>query len=83
MLVRDPAKRYSIRQIKAHAWLADTGDAQASGGDGKADPSEQILRLMQSLGIDAKKTREVRIDFDLFCILVSSRSGARRSLQSN
>lgn len=25
-----------------------------------ADPSEQILKLMQSLGIDANKTREVQ-----------------------
>ncbi|XP_067011544.1 serine/threonine-protein kinase SIK2 isoform X2 [Anabrus simplex] len=62
MLVLDPGKRYSVEQIKRHRWmmaeaprlLPSTGDATSN----KPEPNEQILRLMQSLGIDAVKTRE-------------------------
>ncbi|XP_057666064.1 serine/threonine-protein kinase SIK2-like isoform X1 [Diorhabda carinulata] len=60
MLVLEPNKRYSIQQIKKHRWMQmgvlpilphtiKTSNAQ---------PNEQILRLMQSLGIDSTKTRE-------------------------
>ncbi|XP_063230133.1 serine/threonine-protein kinase SIK2-like [Bacillus rossius redtenbacheri] len=63
MLVLDPAKRYSVDCIKRHRWmvaeaprlLPSTGEQL---GGARAEPNEQILRLMQSLGIDAAKTRE-------------------------
>lgn len=69
MLVQDPSKRFSISQIKKHKWM------QAEEGQPKSSPpspmmginaklgefNEQILRLMQSLGIDQQKTKEVGI----------------------
>lgn len=69
MLVQDPSKRFSISQIKKHKWM------QSEEGQPKSSPpspmmginaklgefNEQILRLMQSLGIDQQKTKEVGI----------------------
>ncbi|XP_055866728.1 serine/threonine-protein kinase SIK2-like isoform X2 [Biomphalaria glabrata] len=66
MLVLEPSKRYSIVQIQSHRWM------QMEGGYPKSAPpspiigynascgefNEQILRIMQSLGIDQKKTME-------------------------
>lgn len=66
MLVLDPSKRFSISQIKKHKWM------QLEEGQPKSSPpspmmgvnaklgefNEQILRLMQSLGIDQQKTKE-------------------------
>ncbi|XP_053408401.1 serine/threonine-protein kinase SIK2-like [Mercenaria mercenaria] len=66
MLVLEPGKRYSMEQIKNHQWM------QMDGGAPKASPpspmmgygpkvgeyNEQILRLMQSLGISQQKTVE-------------------------
>ncbi|XP_046545798.1 serine/threonine-protein kinase SIK1-like isoform X2 [Haliotis rubra] len=66
MLVLDPAKRFTMEQIKNHRWM------QLDGGQPKQPPpspiigynakvgefNEQILRIMQSLGIDQKKTME-------------------------
>nr|CAD7393991.1 unnamed protein product [Timema cristinae] len=65
MLVLDPSKRYCVENIKRHRWmvaeaprlLPSTGE-HLSAGTAKSEPNEQILRLMQSLGIDAVKTRE-------------------------
>ena len=67
MLVRDPKKRHTIAQIKQHKWM------QVQCGQPKepvsspielhnseaGEPNEQILRLMQSLGIDQSKTVQV------------------------
>ncbi|XP_014253712.1 myb-like protein P isoform X2 [Cimex lectularius] len=62
MLVLEPGKRYSVEQIKRHRWMVEEAPRLlpcTSIGDNKlAEPNEQILRLMQSLGIDAAKTRE-------------------------
>ncbi|KAL3884296.1 hypothetical protein ACJMK2_024444 [Sinanodonta woodiana] len=66
MLVLEPTKRFTIGQVKNHQWM------QMDGGSPKSAPSspligynakvgefnEQILRLMQSLGIDQQKTME-------------------------
>lgn len=63
----EPCKRYTMEQIKNHHWM------QMDGGAPKAAPpsplvgyganigeyNEQILRLMQSLGISQQKTVEV------------------------
>ena len=67
MLVLEPGKRYTLTQISAHRWM------QTDGGPPRSAPpspligyrakvgelNEQILRIMQSLGIDQKKTIEV------------------------
>lgn len=65
MLVLDPPKRYTIDQIKQHSWMtAETvdipkmPDISGIGGTSNVEPSEQILKLMSSLHIDAQKTRE-------------------------
>lgn len=62
MLVLDPSKRYSVDQIKRHRWMVEEAPrllpSTGTCGDAKGEPNEQILRLMQSLGIDAVKTRE-------------------------
>uniref|UniRef100_A0A672SEP2 non-specific serine/threonine protein kinase n=1 Tax=Sinocyclocheilus grahami TaxID=75366 RepID=A0A672SEP2_SINGR len=66
MLVLDPSKRLSIGQIKEHKWMVmevpvqrpmlyqQTAEGEASVGE----YSEQVLRLMHSLGIDQHKTVE-------------------------
>ncbi|XP_033757951.1 serine/threonine-protein kinase SIK1-like [Pecten maximus] len=67
MLVLDPSKRLTIGQIKKHKWmLADGGPPKLQtppspiiGYNAKiGEYNEQILRLMQSLGIDQHKTME-------------------------
>jgi len=67
MLVRDPKKRYTIAQIKQHKWMeVQSGQpkdpAPSPIGHHNSDAgeyNEQILRLMQSLGIDQLKTVQV------------------------
>lgn len=67
MLVLDPSKRLTIGQIKKHKWmLAEGGPPKLQtppspiiGYKAKiGEFNEQILRLMQSLGIDQHKTME-------------------------
>uniref|UniRef100_A0A182N648 non-specific serine/threonine protein kinase n=1 Tax=Anopheles dirus TaxID=7168 RepID=A0A182N648_9DIPT len=70
MLVLDPARRFSIDQIKRHRWmmveLIDTPKISSiviNGSVGEVsaletEPNEQILKIMQNLGIDILKTRE-------------------------
>ena len=67
MLVLEPSRRYTIPRVKQHEWML------MDGGGGKSCPpsptighkakvgqyNEQILRIMQSLGIDQQKTMEV------------------------
>ncbi|XP_035241289.1 serine/threonine-protein kinase SIK2 [Anguilla anguilla] len=69
MLVLDPSKRLSVAQIKEHRWMAlevpvqrptlyqRSTPAEGEAG-GVAGYSEQVLRLMHSLGIDQHKTVE-------------------------
>lgn len=69
MLVLEPMKRYTIEQIKKHRWMASEPYAVTSVSADPArspahapsqhEPNEQVLRLMQSLGIDPIKTKEV------------------------
>ena len=67
MLVRDPKKRYTIVQIKQHKWMqVQSGQPKEPvpspiGHDNSdaGEYNEQILRLMQSLGIDQLKTVQV------------------------
>ncbi|XP_046665420.1 serine/threonine-protein kinase SIK2-like isoform X2 [Homalodisca vitripennis] len=60
MLVLDPSKRYSVEHIKRHRWMMEEAPRLLlpSTSSSTDEPNEQILRLMQSLGIDAIKTRE-------------------------
>uniref|UniRef100_A0A3B3YX35 non-specific serine/threonine protein kinase n=1 Tax=Poecilia mexicana TaxID=48701 RepID=A0A3B3YX35_9TELE len=68
MLVLDPSKRLSLAQIKEHKWMALDVPVQrpvlyqqplsAEGEVGVGEYSEQVLRLMHSLGIDQHKTIE-------------------------
>nr|XP_019944069.1 PREDICTED: serine/threonine-protein kinase SIK2 isoform X1 [Paralichthys olivaceus] len=68
MLVLDPSKRLSVAQIKEHKWMALDVPVQrpilyqqplsAEGESGVGEYSEQVLRLMHSLGIDQHKTIE-------------------------
>ncbi|CAF97483.1 unnamed protein product, partial [Tetraodon nigroviridis] len=67
-LVLDPLKRLSVAQIKQHKWMAPCVPVQrpvlhqqplsAEGEAGIGEYSEQVLRLMHSLGIDQHKTIE-------------------------
>ncbi|XP_060928827.1 serine/threonine-protein kinase SIK2 isoform X2 [Limanda limanda] len=66
MLVLDPSKRLSVAQIKEHKWMALDIPVQRpvlyqqplSAEAGVGEYSEQVLRLMHSLGIDQHKTIE-------------------------
>ncbi|KAM4566529.1 serine/threonine-protein kinase SIK2 isoform 2-T2 [Odontesthes bonariensis] len=68
MLVLDPSKRLSVAQIKEHKWMALDVPVQrpvlyqqplsAEGEASVGEYSEQVLRLMHSLGIDQHKTIE-------------------------
>ncbi|XP_018560878.1 serine/threonine-protein kinase SIK2 isoform X2 [Anoplophora glabripennis] len=60
MLVLEPNKRFSIQQIKKHRWMqmGVPPTLPPTISVSNTQPNEQILRLMQSLGIDSSKTRE-------------------------
>lgn len=66
MLVLQPSKRVTIEQIKRHRWmLVEVLDmpvintfSNNVGGTAAYEPNDQILRIMQNLGIDAQRTRE-------------------------
>ncbi|XP_058633238.1 serine/threonine-protein kinase SIK2a isoform X2 [Onychostoma macrolepis] len=68
MLVLDPAKRLSLSQIKEHRWMVQEVPSQrpvlyrqglpCESKSGLGEHSEQVLRLMHSLGIDQQKTIE-------------------------
>uniref|UniRef100_A0A8C1EXV2 non-specific serine/threonine protein kinase n=1 Tax=Cyprinus carpio carpio TaxID=630221 RepID=A0A8C1EXV2_CYPCA len=68
MLVLDPSKRLSIGQIKEHKWMVIEVPVQrpmlyqqtVEGEAGVGEYSEQVLRLMHSLGIDQHKTVELQ-----------------------
>ncbi|KAL1274513.1 hypothetical protein QQF64_027327, partial [Cirrhinus molitorella] len=68
MLVLDPGKRLSLSQIKEHRWMMQEVPSQrpvlyrqglpCESKSGLGEHSEQVLRLMHSLGIDQQKTIE-------------------------
>jgi serine/threonine-protein kinase SIK2 len=62
MLVLAPEKRFTVEQVKKHRWMVAEGPPRLlpSANPPSGEPNEQILRLMQSLGIDAAKTKEVK-----------------------
>ncbi|CRK93333.1 CLUMA_CG006874, isoform A [Clunio marinus] len=66
MLVLQPNKRVTIEQIKRHRWMMaeicdvslNSFDENLFGGTSARELNEQILRIMQNLGIDAQRTKE-------------------------
>ncbi|KAI4464119.1 serine/threonine kinase [Holotrichia oblita] len=60
MLVLEPSKRYCVAQIKRHRWMQIEvpQSLPPTVPTLSTQPNEQILRLMQSLGIDSTKTKE-------------------------
>ncbi|XP_042209356.1 serine/threonine-protein kinase SIK1-like isoform X1 [Homarus americanus] len=64
MLVLDPTRRYSVEQIKRHRWMQAeepprlSFDSPTIRAEKTTDPNEQVLRVMQELGIDINRTRE-------------------------
>jgi len=63
ILVLDPTRRYTLQQVKAHPWMQ--AEVPPVTPLTPAPPiaeigtiNEQILRLMQSLGIDPARTKE-------------------------
>lgn len=70
MLVLQPNKRVTIGQIKRHRWmLMETlettptsspyvGEDGALCGTAAFEPNDQILKIMQNLGIDTQRTRQ-------------------------
>ena len=61
MLVVDPNKRFSLWQVKRHRWMQAEAPAESMEEQdvaAKETANEQILRLMQSLGVDPAKTKE-------------------------
>lgn len=86
MLVLDPSKRLSVAQIKEHKWMSLYVPVQrpvlyqqplsTEGEVGVGEYSEQVLRLMHSLGIDQHKTVEVRRGMIYFSNKVLNRRDA-------
>jgi len=64
MLVVDANKRFSLWQVKRHRWMQAEAPAESAESAEEQDlattetANEQILRLMQSLGVDPAKTKE-------------------------
>lgn len=63
MLVLEPTKRYTIPQIKRHRWLIGTADSVCpiitTIPSALQEPNEQILRVMQSLGVEIPRIKDV------------------------
>lgn len=73
MLVLQPNKRVTVSQIKRHRWmLMETLDTTPTAtspyvvgdesgtlcGTAACEPNDQILKIMQNLGIDTQRTRQ-------------------------
>lgn len=66
MLVLDPTRRYTVQQIRQHRWMScedppspAPDPPEMARAERTTDPNEQVLRVMQELGIDVTRTREV------------------------
>lgn len=64
MLTLDPRKRATIEQIKRHKWMQTDQNKYPGLCDlnPKCDfnqPQQQVLKLMQALGIDSDRTVQV------------------------
>ena len=67
ILVKNPAQRYTLNQIKGHPWLQkevpQRNPLQEFENININDLNPQVLHLMRSLSIDTEKTRKVKIYF--------------------
>lgn len=70
MLVVDPAKRITIAQIRQHRWMQadptllqqdDPAFSMQGYTSNLGDYNEQVLGIMQALGIDRQRTIEVSL----------------------
>jgi serine/threonine-protein kinase SIK1 len=70
MLAVDPAKRITIVQIRQHRWMqadpsllqqADPSLSMQDYTSNLGDYNEQVLGIMQALGIDRQRTVEVSV----------------------
>ncbi|RXG53794.1 Serine/threonine-protein kinase SIK2 [Armadillidium vulgare] len=94
MLVLEPSRRYTIKQVKRHRWTQTEHpvDPLASEtftrGERNKEPNEQVLRIMQELGIDTQRTRESVINdaYDnysaIYLLLLERLKQHRSSIQS-
>lgn len=82
MLVVDPTKRITISQIKQHKWMqADPSLRQQQSlsfsmqnyNSNLGDYNEQVLGIMQTLGIDRQRTVEVRSACPFHVLSVTTR----------
>lgn len=69
MLVLDPSRRVTIDQIKRHRWMmVEVMEMPLTNtliNTTVYEPNDQILRIMQNLGIDAQRTREsLKVSFE-------------------
>ncbi|XP_050442125.1 serine/threonine-protein kinase SIK2-like [Adelges cooleyi] len=60
MLILDPSKRYTVEQIKRHAWMLEEAPRLLPGtvAEMPAEPNDQVLRFMSSLDINTSRTRQ-------------------------
>lgn len=64
MLVLQPSKRITIEQIKHHRWMTVEVmetlklNSNISCDNSTFQPNEQVVRIMQNLGIDSQRTRD-------------------------
>ena len=70
MLVVDPAKRITIAQIRQHRWMQadptllqqdDPAFSMQGYTSNLGDYNEQVLGIMQALGIERQRTIEVSV----------------------
>ncbi|XP_066943842.1 serine/threonine-protein kinase SIK2-like isoform X1 [Macrobrachium rosenbergii] len=95
MLVLDPTKRYTVEQIKRHRWMQAEEpprvafDPPTVRAERTTDPNDQVLRVMQELGIDVARTRESLLSeaYDnytaIYLLLLERLKQHRSSLQSD
>lgn len=76
MLVVDPAKRITVAQIRQHRWMqadpsllrqACPAFSALSYNSNLGDYDEQVLGIMQTLGVDRQRTVEVSAHPALAC----------------
>ena len=74
ILVKNPAQRFTINQIKAHPWVTAGNRNSAAFSPRPSSPvltvngelNPQVLQLMQGLSIDIQKTKTVSFTFCVY-----------------
>ena len=71
MLVRDPAKRYGIKQIKDHKWMEgqglaeDINDQSCTNEGEETIYNEEVIQQMANIGISREKV--IQVSFKYSC----------------